>query len=531
MVNILKPPCDEAVIQATPCLSPCRKSVGRWILLATILGSSMAFVDGTVVNVALPIFQEELNATVTDVQWIVEIYTLLLAAMLLLGGAMGDHFGRRRVFAMGIMIFALSSVWCGLVPNVEQLIIARAFQGLGGALLVPGSLAIISAFFTDESRGHAIGTWSGFTAITMALGPVLGGWLIENVSWRWIFFINIPLAAVVLLVLFFRVPESRDEGRSHGLDYVGAGLAAMGLGGIIYGFIEAANLGLTHPIVLLSLILGGVTFSAFIMVEAKSKQAMMPLTLFKSHDFSGANLLTFFLYAALTAVLFFLPFNLIQVQGYSATEAGAAFLPLILIISFLSRWAGGLIKRYGAKLPLVVGPIIAGIGYLLFAVPGIAGSYWTSFFPAMVILGLGMAISIAPLTTTVMNSVEIRYSGIASGINNAVSRLAGLLAIALLGLFVFISFTHDLNRRMARLNVPSTLQRSITVQTIKLAAIDIPESASATQSATIKTAIAESFVSSFQKISTIGAILAMLSALSAYLMIGNKPSQVSEPLA
>lgn len=525
MANIVKQPCDEGVIRAKPCTAPCSRNVGKWVLAATIFGSSMAVIDGTVVNVALPTLQAQLNATVTDVQWIVESYALFLAALILVGGSLGDYFGRRRIFAYGVALFALASVWCGLSPNVNQLIIARAVQGIGGALLVPGSLAIISASFSGEQRGRAIGTWSGFTAITSAMGPVLGGWLVENASWRWIFFLNVPLAVIVLGIVFWRVPESRDETNSGRLDWWGAALATSGLGALVYGLIESSNLGLIHPLVLSCIAVGVLILSAFIFVEANSRAPMMPLSVFKSRTFSGANLLTLLLYSALGGVLFFFPFNLIQVQGYSATAAGAAFLPFILIMFLLSRWSGGLVSRYGAKLPLTFGPVIAAVGFALFAVPEIGGSYWTTFFPAIAVLGVGMAISVAPLTTTVMGAVKVSQAGIASGINNAVSRTAGLLAIAIFSIIVLNVFNRSLDRRLATLGVPLEVQQMLAQERIKLAGAEIPAGLGADIRATLKEVIALSFVDSFRLIMFIAVVLALASAIVALLMI--KPKSIA----
>ncbi|MDA2913400.1 MFS transporter [Acidobacteriia bacterium AH_259_A11_L15] len=526
MANVFKPPCDEAVIRSRPCLAPCTARLRVWILAATIIGSSMVFIDGSAVNVALPVLQAELNASVTQVQWIVESYALFLAALLLVGGALGDRFGRRRIFGAGTALFALASAWCGLAADATQLILARALQGMGGALLVPGSLAIISASFRGDERGRAIGTWSALTAITAALGPVLGGWLVENASWRWVFFINVPLAAAVLVIAARYVPESRGETRRVGLDWWGALLATVGLGALVYGLIESANLGLGHPVVLGALMGGAAALIAFVLVERRSVDPMMPLHLFRSSTFTGANLLTLLLYAALGGTLFFLPFNLIQVQGYSATAAGAAFLPLILILFLLSRWAGGLVARYGAKLPLTLGPVVAALGYVLFALPEIGGGYWATFFPAMVVLGLGMAVSVAPLSTTVMGAVETRHAGVASGINNGVSRTAALLAVAVMGVIVLSVFNNQLDSRLATLDVPAWAQQQLDAQRIKLAGAEIPSGLGDGVSDALERAVAESFVAGFRSIMLVAAGLALASALAAAFMIeGKRPAR------
>ena len=446
---------------------------------------------------------------------------------MLVGGS--DRFGRRRVFAGGVTLFALASAWCGMASTAGQFIVARGAQGVGGALLVPGSLAIISASFSDERRGRAIGTWSGFTAMTTAIGPVLGGWLVDNLSWRWVFFINIPLAVIVLLILWARVPESRNEDHVVQLDWPGAILVTVGLGTLVYGLIESANLGLGHPLVLGSVATGVLALAAFVFVEARSRAPMMPLTLFGSRTFSGANIVTLLLYSALGGALFFLPFNLIQVQGYSATEAGASFLPLILVIFLLSRWAGGLVPRYGARLPLIVGPLIAAIGYLLLAAPGIGGSYWATFFPAVLVLGLGMAISVAPLTTAVMSSVEVKHAGIASGVNNAASRAAGLLAVAVLGVVILGSFGRALDARVAGLDLPGEVGQALEAQRVRLAAAAVPEGLSADVRAAIEQAIAESFVAGFRLVMIIATALALLSALAAAVFIREPASRPVAP--
>ena len=525
MTMQIKSPCDEGVMHAAPPPAQPRKlaaSAGVWILVATILGSSLSFIDGTVVNVALPVLQRDLHASGADVQWVIEAYSLFLASLILVGGALGDRLGRRRVFVTGIVVFTLASVGCGLAPTILVLIVARAAQGIGGALLVPGSLAIISASFAPAQRGKAIGTWAGFTTITSALGPVLGGWLIETTSWRWVFFINVPLAALTLLVTFWRVPESRDEHASGRLDWPGAALATLGLGALVYGLIESSALGLGDPQVLAALAIGALGLVAFVVVEARSASPMVRLSLFRSRNFSGANLLTLLLYGGLGGAFYFLPFNLQQVQGYSPAAAGAALLPLPILVFSLSRWAGGLIHRYGAKLPLVVGPIIAATGFVLFALPGIGGSYWLTYFPAVVVLSLGMAMVIAPLTTTVMNSVEAEHAGVASGVNNAVSRTAGLIAIAVLNLVVVFIFNSALDSQLAQLSIPAAVRQALDAQRSRLAAAQAPSGGGAALQQTLQHAIDSAFVSGFRVAMLTGAALALASAIAAALLIAGK---------
>jgi EmrB/QacA subfamily drug resistance transporter len=477
----------------------------------------MAFIDSTVVTVALPAIQGSFHATVVDVQWVVESYGLFLAALILVGGSLGDLFGRRRIFLVGVGIFALASAGCGFASNIQQLIIARSVQGVGAALLVPGSLAIVSTSFDEKSRGPAIGTWSGFTAITTAVGPVLGGWLVQHASWQWVFFINLPLAAAVIVISVWWIPESHSAVAGR-IDWVGAFLATLGLGGLVTGFIESVNLGWRNPFVFGSLIVGTGCLMALVFVESHASAPMLPFSLFASRSFSGANLLTLFLYSAIGIFFFSFPLNLIQVQGYSATAAGAAVLPLILLMFFLSRWSGGLISRYGRG-PLIVGPLVAALGFLLFALPSIGESYWRAFFPAIVVLGFGMAITVAPLTTIVMSSVSQDRVGTASGINNAVARVAGVLAIAVLGIVMVKAFGSRLDRSLANFVLPPAISQAIQTEEIKLAGLQLPAGLDADTTVAIKKSVAEAFVFGFRIVMLICAALAVASAVVARRMI------------
>jgi len=483
----------------------------------------MAFIDSTVVNVALPAIQLSFHATVVDMQWVVESYGLCLGALILVGGSLGDLLGRRVIFMLGVTIFALASAGCGVSMNIRQLIVARSIQGFGAAFLVPASLAIISTSFDEKSRGKAIGTWSGFTAITTATGPVFGGFLVAHGSWRLAFFINLPIAAAVIALSAWRIPEGRSAAAVR-IDWAGAILATLGLGGLVTGFIESSNLGWRHPLVIGSLIAGFGCSIAFVLVERSITSPMVPLTLFKSSIFSGANLLTLLLYAAIGIFFFLLPLNLIQVQGYSATASGAAVLPLILLIFLLSRWSGGLVTRYGPRRPLIAGPLIVTLGFALFAVPTVGNSYWEAYFPALLVLGFGMAITVAPLTTVVMSSVGRDWAGTASGINNAVARIAGVLAIAVLGMVMVHAFASRLNNTLVRLMLPPGIQQLVQAEEIKLAGLQVPAGLDPGTTGAIQESIREAFVFGFRTIMLICAGLSLASATVAWLMIPKSPS-------
>ena len=500
----------------------CAERSRPWVLAATILGSSMAFIDGSVVSVALPAMQADLTAPVREAQWIVNAYMLLLGAMILVGGAAGDRFGRRRTFVIGVLVFTAASVACGFAPNATALIAARGLQGAGAALLVPNSLAIVSAAFPEKERGRAIGTWAGASALTTSLGPVLGGWLTDAWSWRAIFFINVPVAAVAVALAVWHMPESRNDAGTARVDWQGGALAVVGLGCLTYGLTLASDAGWIHWSVIASVFVGAAVLGAFVWFEARCPAPMMPLQLFRNAEFSGANLITLLLYFALGGAMFFVPFNLIRIQGYSATAAGAAFLPFSLIMGLLSRWSGGLIERYGAARLLIIGPLITAAGFVLLAVPGIGGSYWTTFFPPMVLFGIGMAVAVAPLTTTVMRGADEGYAGMASGINNAVARVAGMLAVALLGAIAVGAFARSLDERLDRLQPPPAVRSALQAEVPKLAEAAVPKNVDRAQRQILERALHESFISSFRLVTLIAGVLAALSAVVAWLTVDRK---------
>jgi EmrB/QacA subfamily drug resistance transporter len=492
------------------------KGSGTRALLAAILGSSMSFIDGTAVNVALPVLQRDLNASAAAVQWIVEGYSLFLSALILIGGVLGDRFGRRRVFGLGLLLFAGASVACGLAPNVEFLIAARCLQGVGGALAVPGSLALISTSFEGEARGRAIGTWSGASALTSAFGPVLGGWLVQNYSWRAVFFINVPLA-ILALVLLRGVRETRDERAARSLDWGGAALATAGLGSLVYGLIRLEGTRL-DGLGLGAVLAGCALLAVFVFVERREAHPMLELDLFRSRTFTVANLYTLLLYAGLGGALYFLPFELINVRGYAPFQAGASLLPFVVIVTAFSRFSGGLIARVGARVPLVLGALFEVAAYLTFGFAANERSYWTSIFPGAVLLGLGGACFVAPLTTAVMGAVDEAHAGLASGINNAVSRTAGLIAIAAFGIVVAANFERTFAGELARAPALSAdTQRAVASEHAQIVTGVVPaDIAHAAESKALTAAIHGAYTSGFSLAMFASAGLCAAAALLAW---------------
>ncbi|MBC7693098.1 MAG: MFS transporter [Methylotenera sp.] len=489
------------------------------ILTATILGSSMVIMDSTVVNVILPRLQTEFQVSADQIQWVVEAYFLFLSALILLGGALGDRFGRKCIFQLGTVLFIAASLGCALAGSLLQLTVARALQGIGGALLTPGSLAIINATFPKAERGRAIGTWAGFSAITSALGPVLGGWLTEEFSWRSVFLLNLPLGLLTLHFARKFVPancgESEKSGRSR-LDYRGALTSTFGLAGITFGLIESSRLGFQDPRVFGSLGAGALLLAHFLWLELRTPSPLLPPELFRSRAFTGANFSTFLLYGALGGVFFFLPFNLIQVQGFTPTQAGAANLPFVLILFILSRWTGGFHDRYGPRYPLVGGSLIAGVGFLLLGfLPGLLAGptgqagYWSAFFPGLIVFGIGMSFCVSPLTTAVLESVPTEHSGVGSGINNAIARFAGLIAIAVMTLLILRSFKIHLKSEL--LHAPNA---AILARASELAALDAPEA---------RVEIRRAYLASFRELMGLSFLLALGSALCAFFTLKQAP--------
>lgn len=493
-----------------------------WILSASILASSMAFIDGSALNVAIPSIQKAFNANGSEILWILNSYLLMLAAFILPGGALGDKLGRKKVFITGIAIFLLASVGCGLSPNSQFLIVARFIQGLGGAFMIPGSLSLINASVEPQERGKAIGIWSSVTTLVTVGGPILGGYFADIGFWRGVFLINLPIGIVALLILTHNVPESRNESDNTPIDYLGAFLLALGLGALSYGILRIPDLGFQHIRTSGSIVAGLGMITSFLIHEANSKSPMLPLKLFRSTSFTGSNLLTLFLYGALSGGLFFLSLNLIQIQGYSQTLAGFAGLPFVLLLALLSPRMGSLIGRFSPRLFLTIGPSIVTVAFYLLSLPGQTqgpADYWTAFFPGMLVFGLGMAMTVTPLTTTVLTSAGKQYSGTASGINNAISRIAGVLAIAVLGAFALWQFQHQLLQATAPFALSEEARHSLQLESKKLGETLPPKHLSPILYQHIESAIHHAFIQTYKMMMLLCAGFAGISAVLGFLFI------------
>jgi EmrB/QacA subfamily drug resistance transporter len=508
------------------------RSIQRWVLVCSILASSMAFIDGTALSVVMPALQVSLNATGAGMLWVINGFSLPLAALLLLGGGLGDCFGRKRMFVLGIISFAAASVACGLAGGMPTLIAARVVQGMGGALMIPGSLAMLSTCFSAEERGKAIGTWSAFSVLASAIGPVLGGLLARAGMWRWVFYINLPLAGIVLAVLWLKTPADRKPDHPSQVDWRGALAAAVGLASLNFGLIQWPRIGLAHFGVIAALVTGVASLMLFVFIERRATLPLLPLGVFKSRTLQGASVLSLLFFMAFHGMLFFLPLNLIQVQGYDPAMAGLTQLPLMSMLILLSRWAGKLVDRRGPRLPLTVGPSVAGFGFLFFAGPGVTAGpheFWFSFLPGLLLVGVGLGLTAAPLSTTVMSSVSDEKLGLASGINSSLTRLAGVLAIAVMGAVMLASFDHFLEIRAARLELPTEASVQLQREAPKLAEAQVPPGLSPLAGAAVKQTIREAFVDAFRVVAILAAGLSWLGALvAARLLNAHTPSPPSQ---
>ncbi len=497
---------------------------GRWTMFSTILATSMAFIDGSALNVILPSLQQDLSANGVDLFWVLNSYLLMLAALIIVGGSLGDKLGRVKVFKYGILVFTIGSALCGLSQDITQLIIFRTIQGIGGAFMIPGSLSIISAVFSKEEKGKAIGTWSATTTIVTICGPVLGGALADAGLWRLIFFINLPFGLLSILALHFKVPESKQPDASK-IDWYGASALVLSLAALTFGFLEMPELGFQHPLVITSLVLGTIFLIAFLIIEKKVNDPMVPLDMFANKTFSGVNLLSFFLYAGMGATMLFLSLNIIQVQGYSQFQAGLTFLPFSFIMVLAARKMGELTSTYGARRFLIIGPTITGLGMVWFSfieTTGGPSTYWSTYFPPFLVFAIGIAITVVPLTTAVMACVDDSKSGIASGINNSVTRISGTFMNAVLGAIVILVFGNYVLEGMESLSVSGAIKDQVMQEASKLGEAVASSEFSAQMQDSINTIYDNSFISVYKMVCWISAFLAFLSAGIAFFMVESK---------
>ncbi len=503
-------------------------------MVPAILASSMAFIDSTALNVVLPSLQKSLNASGTDLFWLLNAYLLMLASLILIGGALGDQLGRKKVFMVGIFVFICGSAACGLAPTVTLLIIFRVIQGIGGALMIPGSLSLISSSINDKDRGKAIGIWSAATTFVTMGGPILGGALGDAGLWRFIFFINIPIGIAALLVLWIYVDEIKGEDDELKIDFPGAITIALGLALITFGFLRIPALGFNNGEVYFSLSAGLLLFVAFIIIQSKSKHPMMPLHLFGNLTFSGANLLTLFLYAGLGAGMLFMSLNLVQVQGYSQKQSGLTFLPFTVMMVTIVPISGFLADKYGPKPLLIAGPAVTGAGLLVLSfIRQTAGpsAYFTTFFPGIALFGLGMSLTVAPLTTAVMGAVSNQFAGTASGINNAISRIANVFAYAIFGALAVLFFSTSLSQQLNNLPVNTSQRNEIMTQAVNLGNAKPPANIADAHKSLVEQFYHESFIAAYSIILKLSAGLAFLAALMPVIFIHNQAVKKKAPEA
>ncbi|NML37895.1 MFS transporter [Chitinophaga sp. G-6-1-13] len=499
-----------------------RSTAGRWVVTSSILASAMAFIDGTALNVALPSLQRSLHASGTDLFWVLNAYMLMLAALILLGGTLGDRLGRRRIFMIGILIFIAGSAACGLSGTVTMLIIYRMIQGIGGALMIPGSLSLISSAIDEAERGKAIGTWSSVTTLVTIGGPVLGGALADAGLWRYIFFINIPIGVITLLCLWWKVPEQEVPADVPAQDYPGAVLIVCGLALLTFGFLRVPVSGFSSLTAYGSIIVGGTLLIAFVITEQRSKHPMLPLYLFNNRTFTGTNLLTFFLYAGLSGSMVFLSLNMVQVQGYSQLESGLSFLPFTLLMVFLARLAGTLADKYGPRWFLIIGPFLAGTGMVLLSLvqqTNGPSTYWTTFFPGIFVLGIGMTITVAPLTATVMGCVGSQLAGTASGVNNAITRIAGVFAVAVFGALAVLFFSGSIQPSLQDMPLTAAQKAAIMAQTANLGNAAVPEGLPLNLQTQIIHIYHQHFIQTYGKIMAMCGLLGWLGSIMAFIFV------------
>lgn len=501
-------------------------SEGKWIMTSTILASAMAFIDATALNVVLPALQKSLDATGADLFWILNAYLLILASLILIGGSLGDKLGRKKIYMIGILIFIIGSVTCGFAPDVNVLIVCRVIQGIGGALMIPGSLSLISSSIHASEKGKAIGTWSAVTTIVTLGGPIIGGALADAGLWRYIFFINVPIGIAALLILWKKVPESKEAHPDPVLDYPGVITTALGLALLTFGFLRMPAVGFGNWQVYGSLSVGFLLLVTFIVIEKKSRHPMMPLYLFANSVFSGANLLTFFLYAGLGSGMLFLSLNLVQAQGYSQLQSGLTFLPFTLLMISLARSAGSYADKAGPRSLLIAGPATAGAGLLILSfirqTDG-PGAYWTTFFPGILVLGLGMSFTVAPLTTAVMRSVIDEYSGIASGVNNAMTRISNVFANAIFGALAVLLFADSIEGKLNGVSLGAAEKKAVITQSVNLGNAKPPANINTHDKDIINHAYREGFIDTYVIIMRLAAGLAFLGAFMAVLFIKSPP--------